>query len=74
MTDKPETMIAALRILARDIHSEDGVANLCISNAADMIEELTEKLEVANKKIKCIEHTLEAALAICKVNGEESEG
>jgi len=34
---------------------------------------LWEQLEAANKKIKCIEHSLEAALAICKVKGEHDD-
>ena len=36
------TLIAALRILARDIESDDGVANECISEGADRLEELFE--------------------------------
>ncbi len=35
-----ETLINALRILSRDIDSEDGVANAAISEAADRLEEL----------------------------------
>lgn len=34
------TIISALRILARDIESGDGVANAAISEAADRLEEL----------------------------------
>ena len=34
------TLIAALRILARDIESEDGIANSCIAEAANRLEEL----------------------------------
>lgn len=37
-----KTLIAALRILSRDIQSEDGVANACIAEAANRIEELTQ--------------------------------
>ena len=33
------TLIAALRILARDIESGDGVANAAITEAADRLEE-----------------------------------
>jgi len=39
MTDTA-TLIAALRILARDIQSGDGIANACIAEAADRIEQL----------------------------------
>jgi hypothetical protein len=35
-----ETLIKALRILARDIQSNDGVANAAIYEAADRLEEL----------------------------------
>lgn len=35
-----ETLIAALRVLARDIQSDDGVANAAIAEAADRLEEL----------------------------------
>ena len=40
-----KTIIEALRILARDIHSEDGVANATISEAADRLEELQKLLD-----------------------------
>lgn len=33
-------LVAAMRILARDIHSEDGVANAVIDEAAWRLEEL----------------------------------
>jgi hypothetical protein len=36
-----QTLIAALRILARDIISSDGVANATIAEAAERLEELT---------------------------------
>jgi hypothetical protein len=36
-----ETLISALRILARDIQSEDGVANAAIAEAADRLAELS---------------------------------
>lgn len=34
-----ETLIQALRILAQDIYSGDGVANAAIAEAADRLEE-----------------------------------
>ena len=34
-------------------------------------KKLKEQLEVANKRLKILEHTLEAALAVCKVGGEK---
>ena len=50
MTDT-KILIEALRILARDIQSDDGVANAAIFEAADRLEELTKKLENANNKL-----------------------
>lgn len=37
------TLIAALRILARDIKSGDGVANATVAEAAERLEELVEE-------------------------------
>jgi hypothetical protein len=40
MRTDTQTLIDALRILVRDIESEDGVANACIAEAADRLQEL----------------------------------
>jgi hypothetical protein len=45
MKDKPETMCAALRILANDIHSPDDIPAMCLRDAANMIEELVRELD-----------------------------
>jgi hypothetical protein len=49
-----EAIISALRILARDIQSEDGVANAAIAEAADRLEEyhglITRYLSIMNGK------------------------
>lgn len=45
MTTPTETLINALRILARDIQSEDGVANAAIAEAADRIEQQEERIK-----------------------------
>lgn len=37
-------LVAALRILVRDIQSGDGIANACIAEAADRIEELEQEI------------------------------
>lgn len=44
---KTETtiLVAALRILAKDIQSDDGVANAVIFEAADRIEELAREIK-----------------------------
>ena len=44
MRSKTETIIEALRVLAGDIFSEDGIANLAIAEAADRMEELCAEL------------------------------
>jgi len=44
MRSKTETIIGALRVLANDIQSGDGVANAAIAEAADRIEELCSEL------------------------------
>ena len=45
MRSSTETLIAAMRILSRDIRSTDGVANLAIREAADRLEELRNVLK-----------------------------
>jgi hypothetical protein len=44
MRSKTETIIGALRVLAQDIQSEDGVANAAIAEAADRMDELCAEL------------------------------
>jgi len=44
MRSKTETIISALRVLANDIQSGDGVANAAIAEAADRMEELCSEL------------------------------
>lgn len=39
-----ETLIEALRILARDIESQDGVANAAIAEAAERLDEFRREL------------------------------
>ena len=54
MKTSDETLISAMRILARDIQSEDGIANAAILEAADRLEELTkpaERLSVSDQEI-----------------------
>jgi hypothetical protein len=42
MKSSTETLIAALRVLSRDIQSGDGAANAVCAEAADELEELAE--------------------------------
>jgi hypothetical protein len=45
MTHTPdEILIKALLILARDIQSDDGIANACIVEAAGRLQELVDEL------------------------------
>jgi hypothetical protein len=40
MKSKTESIISALRVLARDIQTDDGVVNACLEEAAERLEEL----------------------------------
>lgn len=51
MKPKSKTLVKALRILSEDIQSDDGVANACIAEAADRIEELEAKVSELNQKL-----------------------
>mgnify|MGYP001618155615 CR=1 FL=1 len=39
-------LIGALRILVKDIQSDDGIANMCLAEAADRLEELEQALRM----------------------------
>lgn len=41
MKSSTETIITALRVLARDIQTDDGAVNACLSEAAERLEELS---------------------------------
>ena len=51
MKTKTKTLIKALRILSRDIESDDGVANACVAEAADRLEELESKIDDLEVKL-----------------------
>ena len=51
MKSSTETLIGAMRILARDIQSGDGVANAAIAEAADRLEEQQEEITELKKFI-----------------------
>lgn len=44
MKSETDTIISALRVLARDIHTDDGVVNTCLEEAAGRLEELDRAL------------------------------
>jgi len=50
MRTSTETLISAMRVLAVEIYSEDGVANAAIAEAADRLEELAEIPLVVEQK------------------------
>lgn len=45
MKSSTQTLISALRILASEIKTEDGIINSCLLEAADRLLELSEELE-----------------------------
>ena len=47
MKSKTESIIEALRVLARDIHTDDGIVNACLEEAAGRLEELQRELKQA---------------------------
>jgi hypothetical protein len=53
------TIFKAMRILAYDIQSDDGVATAAILEAADRLEEQENELNAAQKRIKRLNETLE---------------
>jgi bacterioferritin (cytochrome b1) len=58
MTTPTETLIKALRILASDIQSEDGIANTAILEAAQRMEEDQEVIFQAGESIKILRQTV----------------
>lgn len=68
MKSNIDTLIGALRILAEDIQSDDGIANAVVSEAADRLQELQTQLQesqdyadrlVAHKNMLCLPADLE---------------
>jgi hypothetical protein len=55
------TLVRALRVLARDIHCEDGIAVQCITEAADAIE----RLRLTDEEREALER------GICSLTGVE---
>jgi predicted nucleic acid-binding Zn-ribbon protein len=53
-------LIAALRILARDIESDDGVANMAIAEAADRMEEMQTMIDGLSGTIDSQKQTFDA--------------
>ena len=53
MTDT-KTIIEALRVLARDIQSQDGVANAAIAEAADRLQKQQRKIRNQRREIESL--------------------
>jgi hypothetical protein len=53
-----KTIIEALRILARDIQSEDGVANAAIAEAADRLAKQQRKIRNQRREIEKLRNGL----------------
>ena len=61
------TLISACRILARDIHSDDGVANAALVEIADRIEELeNNRIKLKGIIVKIAIHASDALEASSK--------
>jgi hypothetical protein len=62
---EPATIAAALRILARDIVCEDGVATLCLHEAANEIDRLAAEVEkIGNQRDVAVAHIAAWCVAI----------
>jgi hypothetical protein len=73
---EPATIAAALRILARDIHCEDGVATLCLHEAANEIDRLAaemERLRMTDKERDAMEFFADLPWAKESDNAVEAE-
>lgn len=66
MRSSTETLVKALRILARDIQSDDGVANAAIAEAADRLAEL----ERENAALRDDKERLDSGTILLIVHGE----
>jgi hypothetical protein len=64
------TLVRALRVLARDIHCDDGIATQCIAEAADAIERLRLTDEEREAIAESIWHWLRQADALLAVERE----
>lgn len=63
-----ETLIAAMRILARDIQSGDGVANAAIAEAADRLEEQQARIAETGKRLQALAESVQGTMkaAYCR--------
>ena len=64
MKSTTEQLVSALRVLSVEIHSEDGVANAVVADAADRIQALVELTARQSSDIKRLEDWKQSALEI----------
>lgn len=69
MKSKTETIIKAMRILSAEIHSDDGVANAAIAEAADRLDELQQR----NAELMAQVELLQSCLMEIKYRNAEIE-
>lgn len=70
MRSKPATLVKALRILARDIQCEDGVATAVITEAADVIE----RGLLTPEELAVVDWAIEAADSLAECSGTGTGG
>ena len=58
MKTDTNTLIDALRILARDIHSEDGIANAAIAEAVDRLAKQQRRIRNQRREIEKLRNGL----------------
>jgi hypothetical protein len=71
MKTPTQTLAAALRQLANDIESPDGVANAAIAEAAERLEELTAQAEVLRREFQDARKTLQTIAGCTWDSGAE---
>ena len=62
----------ALRLLSRDIQSEDGVANMAIAEAAERLMELQAENKALRKALRCVEDLISESRGVAglHLNGD----
>ena len=71
MNTPTETLVFAMRALANDIQSEDGVANAAIHEAAQRLEEQQDRIKRLEEAYAAKDAQLSNLLHICRDNDIE---
>ena len=66
MKSKTSVIAGAMKVLARDIQCEDGVANAACQESAERLQELEKALNDANERIKELEDMMRKKLDLIK--------